>query len=295
MRKWLAVWMLWGWLALPSLGRAQAEIRLASLSIELWPEYDQPTMLVIYEFTLPPGSELPLDMTFRIPSDANLIAVAEQTPEGNLINAAYSGPTREGEWQTFTINVQTQTTYHFEYYEPLAKAGATRQFTYVWSGDYAVNDFRLLLRLPLDTTDIVTDPPLERADDEKFLVRDFGRLDRGQPVTFALRYTKSSDRLVVPQQNVQPSEPLTRSTPGRVMLSDYLPFILGGVGILLMLSGGVYLWQLNRAGRPARRKRHAPKAADEPQSNVYCHQCGTRAQRGDRFCRTCGTRLRAGE
>ncbi len=295
MRKWLAVWMLLGWLAFPSGGGAQAEIRLTSLKVELWPEYDQPAMLVIYEFTLPPESRLPLEVAFRIPSNASLIAVAAQTPQGNLVNATYSGPSSEGEWQRLTIKVEAQTTYHFEYYEPLAKSGARRQFAYVWPGDYAVDDFRLLLRLPLDITEMVTDPPLEKGGSEDVLERGFGRLLQGQPLTFTLNYTRSSDRLVVPQQNVQPSEPLTRNTAGRVMWSDYFPFVLGGLGVLLILGGLGYFWQVNRASRPSKHRRHSPKAVPEPPSHVYCHQCGTRAQRGDRFCRLCGTRLRADE
>jgi len=295
MRKWLAVWMLLGWLAFPSRGGAQAEIWLPSLQVELWPEYDQPAMLVIYEFTLPPESRLPLEVAFRIPQDANLIAVAAQTPQGNLVNAEYSGPSREGEWQRFAIKVEAQTTYHFEYYESLPKSGARRQFAYVWPGDYAVEDFRLLLRLPLDITEIVTDPPLGRAGGGDVLERGFGRLPQGQPLTFTLNYTRSNDRLAIPLQNVQPSEPLTRSTAGRVTWSDYFPFVLGGLGVLLILGGLAYFWQANRAGRPAKHRRRSPKAAPEPQSHVYCHQCGTRAQRGDRFCRLCGTRLRADE
>jgi hypothetical protein len=33
-------------------GRAQTTTGIDSLKIELWPEYDQPSMLVIYRFTL---------------------------------------------------------------------------------------------------------------------------------------------------------------------------------------------------------------------------------------------------
>ena len=47
-------------LILPSPARAQGVISLEFLSIELWSEYDQPSMLVINEFALSPDTTLPV-------------------------------------------------------------------------------------------------------------------------------------------------------------------------------------------------------------------------------------------
>ena len=53
---------------LPPLSTAaQEKISLSQLEIDLWPEFDQPSMLVIYKATLPSGVSLPVDLTFRIP------------------------------------------------------------------------------------------------------------------------------------------------------------------------------------------------------------------------------------
>ncbi|HEX6268955.1 MAG TPA: zinc ribbon domain-containing protein, partial [Anaerolineales bacterium] len=40
----------------------------------------------------------------------------------------------------------------------------------------------------------------------------------------------------------------------------------------------------------ARRRRS--QRMQEAKNGHYCHECGARAQPGDRFCRTCGSRLR---
>jgi hypothetical protein len=88
-------------------------------------------------------------------------------------------------------------------------------------------------------------------------------------------------------------------TPGRISMTGILPWVLGGLGVILIVAGVVafLLWQrggrsgVRRSRHSARSKRHA-KAEAEADSAFYCHQCGKRAQPGDTFCRTCGTRLR---
>src|SRR5574341_808841 len=129
MRKWLVIAFLLGILTTPVSAGAQGEVKLASLEVQLWPEYDQPSMLLIYDFTLTEGIGLPVNVAIRIPKDANLLAVASQTTDGGLVNAEYEGPTTSGDWQVVTVKIQTQTTYHLEFYEPLSKSGTARQFT----------------------------------------------------------------------------------------------------------------------------------------------------------------------
>ena len=72
MRKWFSILVLGIFLAFPSLAFAQTNITLESMNVQLWPEYDQPSMLVITDFTVAAGTTFPVDMSFRIPLDANL-------------------------------------------------------------------------------------------------------------------------------------------------------------------------------------------------------------------------------
>ncbi len=300
--RWLRMLaLLVGLIGLPLSAQAQSTIRLASLKAELWPEYDQRSMLVIYDFQLPSDVKLPIGVAIRFPKDANLIAVASLNSSGSLVNTDYLGPSSDGDWQSITVQVQTATTYHVEYYEPLSISGQLRQFTYLWPGDYAVDDFKVGVRIPADTTNITSTPPLQSTqepDGSPALAADFGALGAGQEFPLQLTYTKTSDALSVTQPRLQPSQPLGSTTPGRVMLSNYYPWILGGLGLLLILAGAIYLWQSRRTpGLVGRRHRHATMASedDDAADAIYCHQCGTRALEGDRFCRVCGTRLRPPE
>jgi len=120
-------------------------------------------------------------------------------------------------------------------------------------------------------------------------------LGAGKQFPLQLTYTRTSNTLSVPQENVQPSKPLGSNTPGRVMLSNYLPYILGILAIVLVGGASIYFLQASRGREPRRRRSHAAHTDGGAKSEVYCHQCGARAQVGDRFCRVCGTRLRTEE
>ena len=298
MRKWLIILFLLGIFAFPYSARAQEPIKLATLQVQLWPEYDQPSMLVIYDFKLPDGIKLPVNVSIGLPKDANLVAVASVTTDGRLINTDYVGPTVDADRQIVTIQIQAKLTYHLEYYEPISKSGGRRDFTYLWAGDYPVDDLTVSVRVPVDTNNIITNPIMkstQNADGVDFLIKDFGPWGAGQQFMLQVNYTKTTDNLTVSQPSLQPSQPVGSNTPGRLVLANYLPYVFGGLGLALILGGVVFFWQSSRGGKSRRHKRGQSREGNEKESGVYCSQCGARARVGDHFCRVCGTKLRLAE
>lgn len=294
MRKWLFL-ILAVCLILPAAVQAQGSLRLETLTVRLWSEYDQPSMLVILDFTVPSDTTLPATVGLRIPQDTNITAVAYQSGS-QLLNAEYSGPETAGAWQVINIFVKEFSTYHIEYYQPMERKGTERSFTYLWSGEYAVNTFRIEIQVPLDSTAVKSRPALPFAPSEQFLSSraTANNLEAGETYPLNLQYSRTSDETVLPPSSpqVSASEPITQNTPGRITL-DSLPYILGGVGLLLVLGAGYYFLQSKSVRVPRPRKRQ-PGRKDVESANVYCHECGTRAHADDRFCRVCGTKLRTG-
>lgn len=295
MRKWLVILVLVWVFGIPFAARAQNPIKLSSLQVQLRPEYDQPSMLVIYDFKLPDGISLPVNVSINIPKDANLNAVASQTADGKLINTDYIGPSINDDSQVVTLQIQSQAVYHLEYYEPLTKTGKERGYTFMWPGNYAVDDLNVSIQIPVDTSNIITNPIMKAtqgADGTDILIKDFGTLPESQQFVLQVNYSKTSDKLVVSSPNVQPSQPLNSNTPGRLILANYLPYIFGLLGVALILGGVVFFWQSSRGRKSNGHKRSRHQGGNEPESEIYCSQCGTRARMGDRFCRVCGTKLR---
>jgi hypothetical protein len=294
LQKWLLLPLLFALLTIPIPGNAQGQITLDTMTVQLWPEFDQPAMLVIYDFTLAEGTSLPVDITLRIPTDATLTAVAN-APSGSLLNVPYQEPGEENGWQVVTFTTDTVTTYHIEYYAPLIRTDTQREFVYLWPGDYAVRTFDVSVKIPDDTTDISTDPQMRSGTSENntqtTLEWGTSDLEEGKQLPIKLTYTRTSDQLSVSNQPLETGT-VDENTQGRISLSNYLPYILGGLGVLLIVGAGFYFWQTSQGKSTTPRRRHRTRTENDDNEDVYCHQCGKRAQPGDRFCRTCGTRLR---
>lgn len=298
MRKVVVLLILGVLFVFPSFVSAQSNVTIDSMAVQLWPEYDQPSMLVITDFQVNSATPLPAALTFRIPKDANLIAVASAESDGGYLNAVFDGPKAEGEWQAFTITVTQNSVYRFEYYQPLTFNGSKRIFSYLWDGAYAVDAFHVLVLEPRDVTAFTMDPTYKSVSQQNggnYYDSGAIQLASGEQFAMNLNYDKTSDALISPsQQGIQPAAPVDENTPGRVSLNNSLPYIIGGLGVLLIVGGIAYYWRAGRtSGRPSSRRRsHAHVESEESGEGAYCPQCGARAKGGDRFCRVCGARLR---
>jgi hypothetical protein len=296
MRKWLVFVLLLGLMISPSTAGAQGGIKLKSINIELWSEYDQPSMLVIHEFTLDEKTPLPAKVTLRFPGDGNLIAVAYL--DETFINADFTGPESQGNWQTVTLNVQSYAPHRIEYYQPLTRNGKERSFSFRWFGDYAVDEFSVTVQIPADSTNVLAEPSFSNTaasvDGEHIvgIVR-HNNLKMGQSNEFKITYERESETVTRPSNsaNIQPSEPIGPNTEGRVSI-DNLPWIIGGFGLALIGLALYFYWRSTQVTEQRSRRRHSGSREDSGGAQAYCHECGARANTGDRFCRTCGSKLR---
>ncbi|MFT3892907.1 MAG: hypothetical protein QM730_14840 [Anaerolineales bacterium] len=297
MRKWLVSILLLGLLMFPARAGAQNEIKIDTLKVELWSEYDQPSMLVISEFVLSKDTPVPAVVTIRFPKQANLMAVAINQ-NGDLFNANFDGPTEQGNWDTIKITVESYDPYRVEYYQQLTREGTKRTFEYQWTSDYAVKALSVGVLVPTDSTSLITSPILSSTSvDGGFITGSVTKsgLKAGEAYNFKVEYSRESNAVVNAGDSssvVQPSEPIGPTTEGRVSI-DKIPYLVGGIGVILIVIALFFYWrstQSESALAPRRRKRQSTEPPAEGQA--YCHECGARAHEGDRFCRTCGSRLR---
>jgi len=128
------------WLVVLALGlfvpavSAQTELRLATLEISLWPEFDRAGVLVLLDGTLPAGATLPATLTLRLPSEP--FAVAEADSGGSLLNADFQ-TAADGDDVVVTITLQ-RSTFRVEYYdEALTVAGSARTYAFAWAAPAA--------------------------------------------------------------------------------------------------------------------------------------------------------------
>ena len=250
---------------------------LASLQIEIWPEYDRAAVLVIYKAALPAAARLPAELTFRIPaSSGGPAAVAYSAEEsGNLLNLSHQ---EEKAGNFILVHIRPpQRFVHLEFYEPIATGNPTREYRYAWPGDMAVERVSVLVKEPAQVSDLAVQPNFDLAgqgpDGLKQRTAEFGPLKSGEQLPIDIRYVKADPRpsteilaapAAVAELNAQPSQrpvwPLALVAGGAIVL-------LGAVAALF--------W---------RRRRVALTSA-------ICATCGRPTTAGDRFCASCGTPL----
>jgi hypothetical protein len=273
--------------------RAQAELHLASVSVDVWPEYDQPAVLVIYHLNLAPGTSLPTTLTLRIPARAQVNAVAYVDPVNGLLVANYER-TLSGDWADLAIttaSLQVQV----EYYDVLDRTGSQRHVVFDWTGGYVVDQLEVNFLEPVGATDVqITPAPIETAPGQDGLTNhriQAANLGVGQDYSVVIDYSRSTNDLSIASLPVVAVSTPGPDTPGRIGMTGVLPYLLAGLGFVLILAGVIafYSWRSGKRNNGSRRKRVRHPTVVE--TEIYCPQCGKRALAGDAFCRTCGSRL----
>jgi len=292
--------------------QAQGPLVFDHVQIDIWPEYDQPTALVIYKITLPAGATLPVQITLSIPKTVTQpSSVAEQdASDGMLYNINYTSTT-QGDWIKVSFTAPSLVL-QIEYYDPsLAIKGQARSFQYMWPGDYRVNDMVMRIQQPVNATGMTITPTQGLAavgsDGLTYYGNDVGPVDAGTSFTYKISYNKPDSTLSVTKITVQSSTPGAggSSGPGGIFQGLNMVMVVAIVGLVLI--GGLtwfFIQRRSQVTEPAR-PRHAASSfvprstvsgasgvsASPGDDVVYCHQCGKRATPGDVFCRSCGARL----
>lgn len=286
---------------------AQTELRLATLEISLWPEFDRAGVLVLLDGTLPAGATLPATLTLRLPSEP--FAVAEADSGGSLLNADFQ-TAADGDDVVVTITLQ-RSTFRVEYYdEALIVAGSARTYAFAWAAPAAVDAVTLRVQSPSGASALQLGPefgpPAVGDYGLNYQAAAIGPRAAGEMIAATISYSKASSALTVDALGLaaQPNpEPAVATTPE----ADLTPWLLGLAGIALAAAAylGVQAYRAPRAAanpkptqhrtrRSSRKPTEAPPAAiAAPEPGRFCTQCGHSLERADRFCRRCGAPVKA--
>jgi hypothetical protein len=283
--------------------QAQDPVTLSSMTIQIWPEYDKPSVLVIYHITLSSSTTFPANLSIRIPTTAGEPHAVAEGLNGSLYSINYSRQVT-GNWAIISFTT-TESEVQLEYYDPgLVKDGNSRHFQYTWPGDYAVSQLTIQVQQPLGANDMRISPSLGSgeigSDGMIYYTQDLGAVPAGQNLQITIDYQKPNDALSVESLPVEPSASIPQNNAVAFNFSNLLPWILGVLGAGLIVGGSIWFWQSGRQQptsssrrQRTRRERFQTETIEQAEHDeVYCSQCGKRALPGDQFCRFCGSALR---
>jgi ribosomal protein L32 len=273
----------------PALG--QTPVQLEQLHIDLWPEFDQPAMLVIYQGSLPADTPLPATLQLRIPARvAGPHAVAYSDESGNLLQTNYSTE-RTGEWLVITLETPERN-FQLEYYDSLSQSGDRRDYTFEWPGDYAVGQLTFTLLPPARAKEVKTEPtlaPIQRGTDSFSYEGSLDGLTQGDTRELTISYVGTeviapvSDTLSIDQGGIN------------------LQFLIG-IGLIVAAVVLAVFWFVvrprlgsnqelatpNRSVASQRRRAQRSKPSRASASATFCTKCGHPLRGEDRFCSQCG-------
>jgi len=296
------------WLAHETAGSTyvQEGPRLASLEIDIWPEFDRPAALVILKAEIAGDVTLPASVSLRIPSSSGgpaALAYAASA-DGELLNLAYQRTDTQPNFIALTFSTPERF-FHVEFYDPLRTDNTNRNYTYVWPGDLPVDRLSVQVQQPAGATELSGQPELGAGavgpDGLTYRQADLGAFDADQTLTIDIRYQKTDPRTSAEILGL--ATPTPPAAAARTGSDDGAPrwlLLLPLLAALVIGASVVILWgrrrwipststrRLERAGR-----RRDDAAGRRENAAGFCPQCGNPLRSGDRFCPECGAAVRS--
>lgn len=278
---------------------------LAILEIDIRPEFDQPGVLVVYHMVLTSDTRLPATMSVCIPrqvSQPSKVAWVDPV-DGSMTNVPYQ-TVLSGDWVEVTFTTSAYEV-NFEYHDPNLTVDDQnlRSYQYAWSGDYAVSNLSIYIQQPVGATDMQISPglgdPQTGENGIVFYYSRLGEVDQSTVFSIRMTYTKTDSNLSIEQLQVKSAGDLDDATSGRTSLRELIPWLIGFIGLLLVLGIAWWVWLMNYTSKNFKQFKlidiFTSRKEEPPENSVYCQKCGNRAGKGDQFCRVCGSKLRTGE
>jgi len=276
-----------------AIGFAQTPVAyIDALDIEIWPDYDRASVLVLLTGTLPGDTRFPALVTLPLPEAAQLNAVARiDGKDGDMKDDISSSSDPPGMLTFITPDMR----FRVEYYLPYTVNNDQRSFDYTWLAPISVNNFKLRVQRPTWASNLSTEPA------SASVVRGAGGFDyhtfparavpAGEPFSLHVDYRMTATQLSATSlapQNTGIQSPTKPATPGTGAGFNwaFAAVVAGG----LIIIGGL-IWQIVFR-RPSPDIRKPVNSRVKRQSvDKFCPDCGEPIGEGDRFCRSCGSEL----
>ncbi len=287
--------------------------RLSHLKISVWPEYDKPSVLVMYDGTLADASNLPHAISTLIPSHASLTVTTWANADGSYAPEQPFQKTDLGDGYarvTFTVSTAQ---FHLEYYDDLLRGTPDKSMDFAFKAQSAVDQAEIDIQQPAQATNFTLNPPAQSSHvDNGFntYVLQYSNVAAGQILTSQVKYTKTDPHPSVLPTSAPASAPAasapasisgtTVASPSGTWNTVFIIVAAFTVGLVALL--GLYLWQqrsrqlrpaTGSASRgPAQSHRRRGKRPGMSETTVFCTHCGRPLEAEDNFCPKCGTERR---
>lgn len=296
--------------------QAQDAPVINTAELKLWPEYDDPGLLVIFSGQFAEGTTFPVKVTFPVPTGARNIQATYLDTSGSLINRPFD--VKDGDL-TYEL---PSSAFHVEYYVDRAPSGEQRVIPYHFEVPYAIKTLNISVQQPARSSGFTLTPASENTqqgtDGLTYHVLNRSDLAAGEELALEIKYSKGDTGLSAPQLAVAPTsaappQAAAASAAATTGSTNWLPWLLIGLGLVL-LAGVLVYWFLTQRGaapataaaagttrsgpapaKPAAAAIVRPPARTQATGDAvaFCTNCGHALRPEDRFCSQCGAPRRS--
>jgi mono/diheme cytochrome c family protein len=291
-----------------------ADLVMARLRLSIWPEYDDPRVLIMLRGEMTPRQAFPTNISLPIPKGAEIIGAGMISEQNELLlhpHQILPGDTQD----TLQLNLPVPRFFVEFYYNPFTTSGPEKRFVYPAPTTYPIQLFEVDIQQPVKATAFTLDPaPTERmTDNQGFTYHQFTYHDVGKEESraFTIAYTKTATTPSVSKQQPtpQPTEKVrVRSDNTLVVLSIFAGaiFVFAGCAWLLQRSqlqhmpttlapapsvsmSDTLLGLLRNDTQPQKTETaDVPPVLQQTRAINFCANCGRKLLPDDRFCSGCG-------
>lgn len=270
--------------------------RQAQLKISIWPEYDQPTVLVMLDGTLADATNLPREVSVLIPSSASLLVTTFENQDGTLAAEQQSKAVNQGDGYTRVTYTLKTPKYHVEYYDNLLRGSPDKVMDFAFKAVAPIDQVTVEIQQPLKASNFSVNLPSPSMRDDngfKLYSSPFANVAGGQTLTAQVKYTKTDPNPSVVPTVAPASVPSTTPAASAPSMWSNVFLIVALVLLALVAVLGFIILQ-QRARRPVSvmagsrsgsRKQARRQAAAR---RAFCTECGSALGPEDNFCPKCG-------
>jgi ribosomal protein L32 len=255
------------------------------MKISLWPEYDDPRILVLYEGEFADGSGFPQQVAFPAPLGSDIGQVCALTKPANEHLCQLYETTTEGDSIAISYSLPIPT-FFLEYYYDGLQGQPDKTFSYQYVSAYPIERLDIEVQQPLKSSGFSLSPAHSTAGSAggfTYYQYAFNDVEPGQVINIDGSYSKSDSKpSVAGQQQAAGGSSSTLRTLGIVVA-------IAAVGVV-----GVMAYR-RRTPVPARARstasRQVRRAAERTAGLQHTRNTDKRKASGASFCTNCGEKL----
>lgn len=227
---------------------AADDLSIGRMRVMIWPEYDDPSVLVVYDGRFSDDSKFPTVTDFLIPKGAIINDICSLSPGGQHFCQLYD-VSKGGSYDTVHLSLPFSNFYVSFHLAPIDLDKAKRRIEYVIKANHPIERMEVDIQQPLRSTEFAISPSSGTVSREKgfdHFAYTLEEIAKGEDRIFKIGYVKETR---APSVDVK----YASMTGRRVWGSPYqtqrnvrtIIYVVFGVG-LLMVSAAVFWIVLTR-------------------------------------------------